>query len=85
MSDRVLIYIHNEEPFVADLEAMPAPDATWVYLTNPRTREGRPVALNAGASKGMLIPLARISRIEFIVSERDKWDIEYFSRNQAKS
>lgn len=85
MSDRVLVYMLNEEPFIADLEAMPAADATWVFLTNPRAREGRPLAWNTGANKGFLIPLERIARIEFIVSERDKWDIEYFSRNQTKS
>lgn len=85
MSDRVLVHILNEEPFIADLETMPVANATYIYLTNPRTREGRPVAWNTGANKGFLFPLARVARIEFMVSEHDKWDIEYFSRDQTKS
>lgn len=81
MSDRVLVHLMNEDPFIADLEAMPAANATYIYFTNPRTREGRPVGWNTGANKGFLFPLARIARIEFMVSEYERKDIEYFDRD----
>jgi hypothetical protein len=85
MSDRVLVHVLNEDPFVADLEAMPAANATYIYFTNPRTREGRPVAWNTGANKGFLFPLARVARIEFMVSDKDRWDLEFFARDDSKS
>lgn len=85
MSDRVLVHILNEDPFIADLDGMPAANATYFYFTNPRTRDGRPVAWNTGPNKGFLFPIARIARVEFMVSDYERQGIEFFVRDENKS
>jgi hypothetical protein len=85
MAYTVNIHILNEEPFVADLEALPAADATYIFVTNPRTREGRQVPWNTGQTQGFIFPMSRISYIAIMVSEQEKRDIEYFRRDRTKA
>ncbi len=85
MSVRVIVHVMNEDPFVADIEAMPSETATSIFLRNPRTREGRPVPWNSGPTKGFLFPMARISYLAFPISDDDVSDRELFYRDKSKS
>lgn len=84
MAIRVIVHITNEDPFVADIESMPTESATSIFLRNPRTREGRPVAWTAGPTKGFLFPMARITYLEFPISDEDVSDLELFYRDKTK-
>jgi hypothetical protein len=83
MAIQVIVHLNNEEPFAADMEELPPPGATYVILTNPRTREGKHVQwVTAGAFRFMY-PLGRISFIEIMMSAQDK-DIEPFYRDRGR-
>lgn len=83
MAIQVIVHLNNEEPFAADMEELPPPGATYVILTNPRTREGKHVQwVTAGAFRFMY-PLSRISFIEIMMSAQDK-DIEPFYRDRGR-
>ena len=80
MSLRVTIHLHNEEPFIAEMEEMPMPTALYVTLTNPRTREGKPVPWQSNGATAFLFPWSRITYIELMVRAEDAGEIEKFFR-----
>lgn len=81
---KIRIHIMNEEPFDADMDEMPAPNATYVFIKNPRTKEGKPVTWIAGGATGFIFPLARIAFIERLVGARDIFDVEMPYRDRTR-
>jgi hypothetical protein len=84
MAIRVIVHVTNEDPFVADIEAMPSEAATSIFVRNPRTREGRPVPWSSGPTKGFLFPMTRIAYLAFPISDEDVSDLELFYRDKTK-
>lgn len=84
MSTRVTVHVNNDDPFVADMEELPEASASFVYVTNPRTREGRPVAWNSGSTKGFIFPLWRITYIEVMVTDDDIDAVKAFYKDQLR-
>ena len=41
MPIRVIVHIHNEDPFLAEVEDLPDPHDNFVRIRNPRKRDGR--------------------------------------------
>ncbi|MBX6341963.1 MAG: hypothetical protein IRY97_05850, partial [Thermomicrobiaceae bacterium] len=41
MAYRVIVHIHNEDPFLAEIDEMPDPKDNFVVLKNPRRRDGK--------------------------------------------
>jgi len=66
MPYRVVVHIHNEDPFLADLEDMPDPRDNFVVLRNPRRRDGRPLTFVTEGATHFLYPWSRISFIEIL-------------------
>jgi hypothetical protein len=85
MSTRVVVHLVNTDPFVADIEAMPPADAAYIYVTNPRTREGRPVPWDSGGTRGFIFPFSRVSYVELMISEEQKQSIQPFFRDNTKA
>lgn len=83
MALQVLVHLNNEEPFAADMEDMPPPGATYVMLSNPRTKEGRHVTWVSPGAFRFMFPLSRISFIEIMMSAQEK-DIEPFYREKGR-
>jgi hypothetical protein len=84
MAIQVVIHLLNEEPFTADMDDVPPPGATYVMLTNPRTREGRHVQWATNGSFRFMFPLSRISFIEVMMSAQER-DIEPFYRDKGRA
>jgi hypothetical protein len=84
MPVRVVVHIHNQDPFVADIDEMPGPMATNITLTNPRTRDQRPVAWITERVRALVFPLAHITFLEVVITKRDEEEVEPFFRNQIK-
>lgn len=71
MAVHVMVHLLNEEPFQADMEALPEPTATHIYLKNLRTREGKPVTWSGKSTIGMMFPWSRVLYIEVTVQGQE--------------
>jgi hypothetical protein len=68
MTYRVVVHIHNEDPFLAEMDAMPDPRDNFVVLRNPRRRDGRSLTFVTEGATHFLYPWSRISFIEVLES-----------------
>lgn len=66
MAMQVVLHIHNEEPFLADLEALPDPHASYVRITNPRKRDGKAINTMTNGATAFLYPWTRITFLEIL-------------------
>ena len=66
MAMQVVLHIHNEEPFLADLEALPDPHASYVRVTNPRKRDGKTINTLTNGATTFLYPWTRITFLEIL-------------------
>lgn len=83
-SIQVIVHLTNTDPFMADMEMMPPADATFIYVTNPRTREGKNVPWDAGGTRGFIFPFSRVSFIELLVDRNAAYTLEPFFRDNTK-
>lgn len=66
MSIAVVVHIVNEEPIAAEIEAMPAPDAQFILLRNPRRRDGKELYYVEEEVSSLLIPWHRINFVQIL-------------------
>lgn len=83
MAKQVVVHLNNEEPFVADMEDMPPPGATFIVLMNPRTREGKRVQWQTDGGFRYMFPFTRISFIEVMMSEQER-DVQPWYRDDRR-
>jgi len=74
----VIVHMLNEDPILADMEAMPDPAHNSIYITNPRRRDGRPVHYITQGATGFIFPLTRITFIEIMEPEKAEEVVEFF-------
>jgi hypothetical protein len=84
MAILVIVHVVNEEPFVADLEELPAADATCVIFKNPRTREQKRVQWLSGAVQSVIFSMSRITFIE-VPTEGSGEEVEGFVKDRARN
>lgn len=84
MAIQVIVHIVNEEAFVAEMEAMPQQDATYIVITNPRTRENKHLQWAQNGAVRYFFPMSRISFVEIMMSEQDREGIEPFFRDRGR-
>jgi hypothetical protein len=84
MSIRVVVHVMNEQPFVADIEELPGPTATNVYLRNPRMRDHKPVPWASGNIHGAIFPLTRISFLEVAITQADEHEVVGFYKDETR-
>ena len=82
MAIRVIVHVIDEEPFVADVEELPAPSATCVYFKNPSTRDQKQVRWTMGAVQSVMFSMARINFIEVPIAGTD---VELFVKGQNRT
>jgi len=68
MALTVQIHILNEEPLVAEVEALPGPSDTLLVASNPRLRDGKDVRYLAPNVTTIILPLSRINFIQILPS-----------------
>ena len=85
MAIQVIVHIVNEEAFVAEMEDLPAQGASYIVITNPRSRENKHLQWALNGAVRFIFPLARISFIEIMMSEQDREGIEPFYRDRGHS
>ena len=64
MALQVIMHLHNEDPFLADIDVLPDPKDNFIRITNPRKRDGKPIATLTNGATAFLYPWTRITFIE---------------------
>ena len=80
MSQMVVIHVQNEDPIIAEMEALPEPTHTMITIMNPRKRDGRPLHYITEGSVAYIFPVSRISFIEIMAPEATEEEIISFFR-----
>jgi len=81
MAITVIVHVMNAEPFVGEIDELPASTANFVICTNPRGRNGKPVKYIEPEATRVLFPWHRISFVETLPSEEDHVEVESFFRD----
>jgi hypothetical protein len=68
MPTTVQIHVTNEEPIVAEVEALPERTDTLVIAMNPRLRDGKDLRFLANNVTTLILPVSRISFIQVLPS-----------------
>ncbi len=80
MRQEIIVHVLNEEAFYADIEEMPNPNDQFVVFSNPRKRDGKPLAYVTQGSMAYIFPLARVSFVEVMAPETKEEEIISFFR-----
>jgi hypothetical protein len=62
----------NEEPIVAEVDALPAPNDTMVIALNPRLRDGKDLRYLAPNVTTLILPVGRINFIQVLPSGEEE-------------
>ena len=68
----VQIHILNEEPIVAEVDALPASTDTLLVAMNPRLRDGKDLRSVAPNVTTIIFPLARLNFIQVLPSGEEE-------------
>ena len=78
MAVTVIVHFTNEDPLVAEMEELPAPDATTIMVVNPRRRDGKSLYYITEGSVSYIFAMHRISFIEVMGSAEETEVVEFF-------
>ena len=69
MPHTLLFHIHDDDPLVGEVDAMPSVSDQLITINNPRRKDGKDIAYLESNVVTLLMPLHRISFIEVIPNE----------------
>jgi hypothetical protein len=78
MAFEVIIHLQNEDPVLAEVESLPDPTHQFVYITNPRRRDGRSLHYVTEGAVAFIFPWTRITFIEVMESDEGRELVEFF-------
>ena len=76
----VVVHLMGEDPFMAEIEDLPAPTDQTVTLVNPRRRDNKPVHYIEDDTISVIFPWHRINFIEILPDESAEGDVDLFFR-----
>lgn len=85
MALRIVVHIHNEDPFVAEIDQMPDPKDNFIMVRNPRKRDGKAMTLMSTGATSFIYPWSRISFIEVLDGAADRENIVGFFREDNRA
>ncbi len=75
MARSVIIHLLNEDPIEAEMETLPAENATCILFTNPRKRDGKNVNWATPGARSFIFPMSRVNFIEVMTSKEEESSI----------
>jgi hypothetical protein len=72
MAITVQIHIVNEDPIVAEVEALPAANDTLLVAVNPRMRDGKDLRFLAPNVTTIILPVSRVNFIQVLPSGEEE-------------
>jgi hypothetical protein len=83
MAKVVIIHVVGEDPIYGEVEELPKPTDQFLEFTNPRRRDGKPVAYVTHGAKLFLYPWHRLSFVEVMTTEDEREEaIEFFREDR---
>jgi hypothetical protein len=76
----VVVHVVGEEPFLAEIEELPAPSDQSVTFVNPRARNNKPLHYVEDQTISVIFPWHRISFIEVRPDEEARGEVDLFFR-----
>ena len=76
----VIVHVMNEDPILAEMEALPSPTDTSITLTNPRRRDNKPLHYVTAEALSVIFPWHRVSFIEVMPGEESRGEVDLFFR-----
>ena len=80
MSKIVIIHVVGEDPILAEVEDLPKPSDQFIEFTNPRKRDGKPIAYVTMGAKSFMYPWHRLSFVEVMTAEAEREEVIEFFR-----
>jgi hypothetical protein len=80
MAFTVIVHLTGTDPFLAEMEELPDPKASYILCTNPRARDGKNLVFIEPECIRFMFPWHRISLIEAYPSDEDRAEVETFFR-----
>lgn len=84
MPIRVVIHVHNEDPFVAEIEGVPDPKDNFLLLRNPRKRDGKALTFVTNGATSFIYPWTRISFVEVMDEAQGQESLVGFFREDGR-
>ena len=72
MSITIQLHILNEDPIVAEVDALPGPHDTLLVVSNPRLRDGKDLRYVAPNVTSIIFPMVRINFIQILPSGEEE-------------
>lgn len=79
MATTVIVHVMGEDPFLAEVEALPKPSDQSLTLLNPRRRDNKPLHYLERETISVIFPLHRINFVE-ITPSQDTEEVDLFFR-----
>ena len=76
----VVVHVVGEEPFLAEIEELPAPSDQSVTFVNPRARNNKPLHYVEAQTISVIFPWHRISFLEVRPDEESRGEVDLFFR-----
>jgi hypothetical protein len=80
MAFTVIIHLQGTDPFLAEMDELPDPKASFIVCTNPRARDGKNLVFIEPECTRFIFPWHRISFIETYPTDEDRAKVETFFR-----
>ncbi len=80
MALTVIIHLTNMDPILAEMDALPDPEASYIVCSNPRARDGKHLSFIDPDCTRFMFPWHRISFIETFPGDDDQTRVEAFFR-----
>jgi hypothetical protein len=78
MSIEIILHMQNDDPVIAEIEALPGPTDQIITVTNPRRRDGRALHYVTEGAAAFIFPWSRITFIEIMEVEEAAEVVEFF-------
>jgi hypothetical protein len=81
MAFTLIVHVMNEDPFVAEMEALPESTDQAIVFSNPRRRDGKPVHYFDREATTFYFPWHRITFLEVLAPSRTRDELVEFFRD----
>ena len=76
----VVVHLTSEDPFVAEIDELPAPTDQSITLINPRRRDNKPLHYIEDRTISVIFPWHRVSFIEVRPDAEARGEVDMFFR-----
>ncbi|MFH2038577.1 MAG: hypothetical protein ABIJ65_03995 [Chloroflexota bacterium] len=77
MTYKLLFHLHNDDPFIGEVDELPDRTDQLITINNPRRKDGKDIHYLEGNVVTIILPVVRITFIEILPSELEEKIISF--------